>query len=736
MKTTLQTTTTVLGPLLGLGLVTLALLAKGSSTMTSTSDNTTTRSANRLAGEQSPYLLQHVDNPVDWYPWGDEAFEKAEREDKPVFLSIGYSTCHWCHVMEHESFEDEEVARLMNEAFVSIKVDREERPDIDGVYMTVCQMMTGGGGWPLTIIMTPDKRPFFAGTYIPKETRFGRMGMLDLIPRVQDLWKNRRDDVLESAEKVTSALTETTQIEAGGDLDASTLSHAARQLAHRYDDRYGGFGEAPKFPTPHQLLFLLRQWKRTDERAPLDMVDKTLTSMRRGGIYDHVGFGFHRYATDRHWLVPHFEKMLYDQAMLTIASCEAFQATGQERHATTAREIITYVLRDMTSPEGGFYSAEDADSEGVEGKFYVWTADEIRQVLDDDLARIVIQVYGVTGEGNYVDEASGKRTGTNILHRTKSVKDLAAELDIAPEALQDKLEQARQKLFEVRERRMHPHKDDKILTDWNGLMIAALARAGFVLADPAHVEAAEGAAEFVLTRLRSDDGRLLHRYRGGEAGLTAHVDDYAFMVWGLIELYEATFDARHLESAIALNQEMLDRYWDDQTGGLYFTADNAERLLIRQKDIYDGAIPSGNSVAMLNLLRLARITGQAEFEQRADRIAKAFASEVARFPSAYTMLLCGVDFAVGPSREIVIAGLPTAEDTRSMLSMLRRQFLPNKVLLCRPADDEEAAGIVKLAPWTEGLRPIDGKATGYVCVGQQCSMPVTTVHDLARQIAD
>ncbi|MDQ7785669.1 MAG: thioredoxin domain-containing protein, partial [Desulfomonilaceae bacterium] len=510
------------------------------------------RTGNRLLNEKSPYLLQHAYNPVDWYPWGPEAFEKARTEQKPIFLSIGYSTCHWCHVMEHESFENEETAALMNGTFVSIKVDREERPDLDHLYMSVAQMMTGRGGWPLNVIMTPDKRPFFAGTYFPKESRFGRIGMDDLCNRIAELWSTRRDEVLQSAGKIVSAIRQVPDEQPGEAPDKSVLESAFRQLSQRFDPRRGGFGEAPKFPTPHNMLFLLRYWKRTGDSSALHMVEKTLEALRRGGVYDHVGFGFHRYSTDAEWLVPHFEKMLYDQAMLATAYLEAYQATGNDLYGRTADEIFTYVLRDMTSPQGGFYSAEDADSEGEEGKFYVWTLEEVRRILDDEEAEAVTEAFSLTADGNFREEATGRITGANIPHMRKSLDQVARTLDIPVEHARDLVERARRKLFEAREKRIHPHKDDKILTDWNGLMIAALAKGARVLGKPEYARAAAQAADFILGTLRSGDGRLLHRYRDGEAGLPAHVDDYAFFIWGLLELYEASFEVKYLKTALDL----------------------------------------------------------------------------------------------------------------------------------------------------------------------------------------
>ena len=451
------------------------------------------RPPNRLIYEKSPYLLQHAYNPVDWYPWGDKAFEKAQKEDKPIFLSIGYSTCHWCHVMERESFEDPEVARMMNKLVISIKVDREERPDLDHIYMTVSQLLTGSGGWPLNIMMTPGKRPYFAATYIPRQTRLGRTGMMDLIPRLAQVWKDQRKEVIDSAEKIVTALKSLESNGSEGELDASVLDTAYKQLSERFDDKHGGFGEAPKFPTPHNLLFLLRHWKRTGNPSSLEMVEKTLRDMRMGGIYDHVGFGFHRYSTDQNWLVPHFEKMLYDQALLVMAYTEAYQATSKEEYHVSAREILTYVLRDMTALEGGFYSAEDADSEGVEGKFYLWSEEEIRTILPPEEADLVIKGFNIRKDGNFVDEAAKRKTGVNILHLQKTLPEIASDLKMSEQVLQELWTSARKKLFSVREKRVYPQKDDKIMTDWNGLMIAALAKASAGFGVVEYADAAEKA---------------------------------------------------------------------------------------------------------------------------------------------------------------------------------------------------------------------------------------------------
>ncbi len=682
---------------------------------------------NRLITERSHYLLQHATNPVDWFPWGEEAFLKAKNEDKPVFLSIGYSTCHWCHVMERETFEDEEAARLMNETFISVKVDREERPDIDHIYMTVCQMMTGGGGWPLSMIMTWEKNPFFAATYIPRESRSGRIGMIDLCRRVQEIWLARRQDVFKSADEIALALRQLPDATHGEAPGTDVLDAAYRQMVQRYDARRGGFSEAPKFPSPHNLYFLLRYWQRTRSPDALRMVEKTLDEMRMGGIYDHVGFGFHRYSTDEKWLVPHFEKMLYDQAMLAIAYIEAYQATGKEEYASTAREIFTYVMRDMTSPEGAFYSAEDADSEGEEGKFYVWTLDELVNVLGEPDGHFAAGVFNVNAAGNFAEEATGKPSGTNVLHLARPVEEMAGDLGLSEQDLRDRVEELRSKLFQWRETRVRPHRDDKILTDWNGLMIAALARGAQVLEYDEYAAASKKAADFILESLRTPDGGLLHRFREGQAGITACADDYAFFIWGLLELYEATFDCRYLEASLELNHDFLKYFWDHDSGGFHFTASHAEQLPARKKELYDGAVPSANSVAALNLLRISRITGNHDLEETAEALATAFAGTIRQFPSAYTQMLTALEFALATSYEVVIAGNPGAEDVKDLLRALRRPFLPNKVVILRPtgvADPE----ITKFAKYSESHTALDGKATAYVCRNFNCSLPTTDPH--------
>jgi uncharacterized protein YyaL (SSP411 family) len=692
------------------------------------------RKPNRLIDEKSPYLIQHAYNPVDWHPWREDAFKKAKYENKPIFLSIGYSTCHWCHVMEKESFEDIQVAKLINETFISIKVDREERPDLDHIYMTACQILTGGGGWPLTIIMTPDKQPFFAATYIPKQTRFGRVGMLELIPRIKDVWETRHDEVVESAGKILEALGSLEKAPPGENLQSTILHRTYSELTKRFDATYGGFNTEPKFPTPHNIYFLLRYWKRTGDQRALQMAEKTLHEMRRGGIYDHIGFGFHRYSTDKEWLVPHFEKMLYDQALLALAYLEIFQATGKESYGDTAKEIFKYVLRDMTSPEGGFYSAEDADSEGTEGKFYIWTKDEIYNVLDTKDADLMARVFNIQKDGNYKDESAGKQAGTNILHIKEDMPFMASQLNISILELQDRIGSLREKLFNARKKRIHPHKDDKILTDWNGLMITALARGAQVFGEPSYQRAAENAARFILTALRQSDGRLLHRYRDGEAGITANVDDYAFLIWGLIELYEATFHSGYFQAALELNDYMLNHFWDERNGGLFFTPDNGENLIIRKKDVNDGAIPSGNSVAMLNLLRLALLTGNTALEEKAIQIEKAFANVLNQLPSAYTQFIAAVDFREGPVYRIIIAGDTDAEDTKAMLRAIRGSFIPNKAVLIRPinASSHRIDGIMD---FTKEYHTINSQATAYICHDQTCKAPTTNIAEMLALLA-
>jgi len=686
--------------------------------------------SNRLADASSPYLLQHKDNPVDWFEWGEEAFARAREEDKPVFLSIGYSTCHWCHVMAHESFEDKEVARLMNDAFVNIKVDREERPDIDQIYMTVCQMMTGQGGWPLTVMMTPDREPFFAATYLPKESRQGRIGMLDLVPRVESAWQEERDRVEQTAATLTQRLQDADTYEpTGTEPSEEDVEVAAKQLMRNYDATHGGFGGAPKFPTPHHLNLLLRYAHRTDNAEALAQVTHTLRAMRQGGLFDQVGYGFHRYSTDVQWKLPHFEKMLYDQATLLLAYTEAHQVTGEEWLAKTVEEVVTYLTRDMQAPEGAFYSAENADSEGREGAFYVWTADELRDVLPEDTVPLVFDLFNCTEEGNFLEEATRQRTGENVLHQTAPLPEVAERHDLAPDAARALWERARTALLSAREERERPSLDDKILTDWNGLLIGALAQAGAALEEPAYIARAKEAAAFIRDTLTTNEGRLLHRYRAGEAGIAGQLDDYAFYMFGLLHLYEATFETGYLAEARTLVDVVQDHF-ASEAGGYYLTPDDGEDLITRPKEGYDGAIPSGNSVMLQNLVRLARLTGDQSLEEEAARIGRFFAEHIGKQPTGFTAMLCGVDLLAGPTAEVVLAGSPDDPELQTMAQRLRTAFTPRTVVLNAPPTGELDA----LAPFTAQQRPVDGQATAYVCQHFTCQAPTTDPDEMMEQV--
>jgi len=686
---------------------------------------------NHLKDEKSPYLLQHKYNPVDWYPWGDEAFEKAREENKPIFLSIGYSTCHWCHVMARESFQDPEIGQLINQVFVPVKVDREERPDIDSVYMMVCQMVTGSGGWPLTIIMTPDQKPFFAGTYFPKDTGPRGTGLRDLIRNVRDLWENKREDLLKSAEDLTLSLQQISHDPHGSpdkseELSGGILKQNYHSLQENFDQEYAGFGNNQKFPTPHHLLFLLRYWKHTHEAEALSMVEKTLEAVGKGGIYDHVGFGFHRYSVDRQWILPHFEKMLYDQALLVIAYTEAYQATGKIQYREKAEEVLEYLLRDMKSPEGAFYSAEDADSEGEEGKFYLWTQDEIMDLLGPEEGEIFSSVYSTTPEGNFLDEATRTATGKNILHRTQTWDELSEKLGIPPEQLWWKVESARETIFKVRQSRVHPHKDDKILTDWNGLFIAALALAGKVFGREDYLLAAGETVNFIMTRLNRQ-GRLLHRWRDNDAAVAGNLDDYAYLIWGLLELYQATFKAQYLKTALEFNHTLMEHFWDSDNGGFYFTPDDGQQVLVRQKEAYDTALPSGNSVMMMNLEKLHLLTGDLQFREVSQKLENYFSPLIEQSPSAFTMFLSAVFLKQSPSFEITILGEKNKPDVNAFLVALRKEYLPNTVLIFKSNDDKL---ITEIIPSVEHKTILNQTATAYVCGNGTCQAPVNTPKDL------
>ncbi len=666
---------------------------------------TPAKTSNRLIHEKSPYLLQHAYNPVDWYPWGEEAFAKATREDKPVLVSIGYSTCYWCHVMEQESFENPEVAALMNETVVAIKVDREERPDLDAIYMSAVMAMTGSGGWPMNVFLTPEGKPFWGGTYFPPDEWHGRPGFKDVLRSIAQAWRTRREELLRSSDALTQALQGGAAARAPAALTLELLATAAESFAHQHDTTFGGFGSAPKFPQSHALSFLLRSWFRTRNAQTLAIVEGTLEAMARGGIHDQLGGGFHRYSTDERWLVPHFEKMLYDQALLARTYVEAHQATGKPSYAEVARGIFTYVLRDLRDANGAFYSAEDAGEVGKEGEFYVWTPEEMSRVLGPDAAARVSQFYGVTKEGNF-------EHGATILHLA------------APEARPADLDAARAKLLAARSQRARPHRDDKILTDWNGLMIGALAYGARALDEPRYAQAAREAADFILTRLQYD-GHLLHRYRDGEAAIPAFLEDYAFLIWGLLDLYETTHEARWLAEAKRLTQEMLRLFWDEQGGGFFLSGQRNERLIASTKEVYDGATPSGNSVAALALVRLGLLTMDKELQSYAQRLFQAFSGQASQLPVAFPQFLGALDMSLGPSQEIVIAGDPAAEGTRKMLRAVQSRFLPRAVLILHPADAKDAAAIEALTPFVKAQQPLEGKPTAYVCENHVCRLPTT-----------
>jgi uncharacterized protein YyaL (SSP411 family) len=681
----------------------------------------TEQKPNRLINEKSPYLLQHARNPVDWCPWGDEAFAKSKAEDKPVFLSIGYSTCHWCHVMERESFEDNEVAEVLNAGFVAIKVDREERPDIDHIYMAVCQALTGSGGWPLTVIMTPDKKPFFAGTYFPKNSKWGRPGIIEILQAVRREWASDRQGLVENSEKIVSSLQPAKPVRAG-DISAEPLRIAYEQLNSAFDKEYGGFGGPPKFPTPHNLMFLMRYWYRTGEENALRMVEKTLEAMQQGGIYDHLGYGFSRYSVDDRWLIPHFEKMLYDNALLCYTYLEAFQCTHDERYAKVAHEILHYILRDMTNSEGGFYSAEDADSEGVEGKFYAWRYEEVLRLLGREKGEVFCDYYNIKPEGNF-------EHGTSILNHIGYKPEKYATQNNSEE-LGQVLSDCRQLLFQEREKRVHPFKDDKVLTAWNGMMIAALAKSARVTGRKEYKLAAERGFRFIAENLFRSDGRLLARYRDGEANFPAYIDDYAFLIWALVELYEATFSLDYLKDALKLYAEMKRLFWDEATGGFFFYGIDSEALIARPKEYYDGAIPSGNSVAAFALLKLARLVDSQELVTLGEKAIKAFYAEALKYPRAYTFFLLALDYFLSSPRQIVIAGSTEDEITAGMLALISGRFLPTTDVLLA----DNIAETAELLPHVAGKIPLYGRPAAYICENYACQPPIQEMEELHKKI--
>ncbi len=675
---------------------------------------------NRLINEKSPYLLQHAYNPVDWYPWSQEALDKSKTEDKPIFLSIGYATCHWCHVMEMECFNDKQVADLLNEAFVCIKVDREERPDLDASFMAVCQAMGRNCGWPLNVILTPKLNPFFVQSYIPKHSRPGIIGMIDLVPQVTQIWKMQRSQMeivgadikarIEAAEKRTPQ----------NQLNAGVLQDAFDRLKLDYDKENGGFGFAPKFPTPHKLLYLLHLYAHTGDKVALSMAENSLRKMRLGGIFDQLGYGFHRYSTDPEWMVPHFEKMLYDQALLTIAYVEAYQATDAAKFKISAKETIEYVLRDLSAGAGGFFSGQDADSEGEEGKFYLWTVNEVLDVLAPADAELAVHLYGLKPEGNYVGDTR-HTTGMNILHLAEPLEDLAAYKGMTIDELIMQIGKIRNALFEARQKRVAPAVDDKVLTDWNGLMIGALAKAGTVFDNNSYLKAASKTADFIVNHLLKGDV-LYHRYAKGEVAVEGFLDDYAYTIYGLVNLYEANFKDTYLQAAADLTKTMVKKFWDTQNGGFYQTQ-NTVSGMPKIKQLYDGATPSGNSIAMLDLLWLSRLSNEPLYDQMATRMTKTFTEEVEGAPDAYTFFLSAVDFQLGPSYNVTVVGNINDDSMQLMLKALRNPYVPTTVVQLKQPD-----------PVSLVYQQIGGKATAYVCRDQTCLPPTDNPSTMLVQL--
>jgi uncharacterized protein YyaL (SSP411 family) len=695
-------------------------------------DDGSPRFTNRLIRESSPYLLQHAHNPVNWYAWSDEAFERAKRENKPVFLSVGYSTCHWCHVMERESFEDEEIAAYLNRHFIAIKVDREERPDIDSVYMTAVTILTGRGGWPMTVIMTPDKEPFFGGTYFPprKGFRGSRAGLIDILTDMLSLYKNEPTQVVARAQELSQRVEQAAAIQPGPGVPSDkVIAVAAQNLGRMFDPVDGGFGGAPKFPQPSRLSLLLRYARRTRDAGATAMVATTLDQMAAGGIYDQVGGGFHRYSTDAQWLVPHFEKMLYDNAQLAVVYLEAWQHTGDSAYQRVAREILDYVVREMTSPEGGFYSATDADSptprgHDEEGWFFTWTPDELELLLGAGDAAVVSSAFGVTKRGNF--------EGRNILHRVKTEQELASELGLDPKRVAEVIRSARSTLYDARASRPPPIRDEKIIAAWNGMMGAAFAKAGWMLAEARYVEVAARAVRFVLEQMRAEDGALVRTYREGKKGSVSFLDDYAFMVAACLDLYEATGDAAWIERAVELQTDQDLRYLDEQYGGYYLTSDDGEALLVREKPVYDRAVPSGNSVSANNLLRLHDFTGDPKWRRRAERLFASLAFQVTRSPTGFPLLLVALDRYYDTALEVALIAPTSREEARLLSERLRKSFVPNKAFTV--LTDNEAGQQESKIPWLEAKRAMGGKSTAYVCERGRCDLPTSKPQVFQKQL--
>ena len=681
------------------------------------------QNANRLVQETSPYLRQHAYNPVDWYPWGEEALKKAKAEDKPLMLSIGYSACHWCHVMAHESFENRETAQILNRYFVNVKVDREERPDLDEVYMNAITVMTGSGGWPMTVFLTPELKPFYGGTYFPPEDRYGRPGFPRILEAVAQFYQERRDEAEDQGEKLKERLIEMVGFNSNASsLEIGLLEKAITGITTSYDQVNGGFGSQPKFPPSMTLSFLLRDHHRTSRQEAINMVSHSLTRIGNGGIYDHLGGGFHRYSVDEKWLIPHFEKMLYDNALLMRTYTEAFQVTGDALFKERAIETASYVIREMLNLDGGFYSTQDADSEGKEGRFYVWTPNEIQAIIGEEKGRVFSQYYGVDEGGNFEDQ-------TSVLYVDIPLVSLAEHLNVQPDELRSIVVEGQRELFDHREKRPHPGRDEKIMTDWNGLMIGSLARASRVFGEKLYLEAATDSMQFILDTLYVD-GRLLHTFKDDRARFNGYLDDYAFTVSALIDLYEATFDLSWFLHAVTLMDTTIEQFWDTEEGGFFFTSNDHEALIVRSKNPYDNAIPSGNAVSVQNLLRLAAFTGNSGYRDKAGQTLSLFADHMAGAPGAFGQLLCGLSWYLDTPMEIALVGAKENARTVAMLDLINSSFLPNTVVaLYDPTTDNGQEQ--KVIPLLANRSCIEGLTTAYVCEQFVCRQPVTSVDTLA-----
>jgi len=751
----------ILGGLVGCALVGLALVAFSQNDKPAAQvraleedDSMTTakpKYTNRLAQEKSPYLLQHAHNPVNWYPWGEEAFTKAREEAKPIFLSVGYSTCHWCHVMEHESFENEKIAAILNENFVAIKVDREERPDVDKVYMTFVQATTGSGGWPMSVWLTPELKPFVGGTYYPPEDKWGRPGFASILKQIAEAWATDRESIVASSDAVLEQLQQATSSASDSDSDSDSveleralLERTYEQIKSSYDSQHGGFGGAPKFPRPSAPDFLLRYYARTGTQDALEMTLFTLRKMAEGGMHDAIGGGFHRYSVDERWHVPHFEKMLYDQGQLANSYLDAYQITRDPFYADVARDILDYVQRDMTGDQGQFYSAEDADSpipenptEQAEGAFYVWEQSELFDLLEDKkTADIFNHYYGVEKAGNVQNDPHGEFPNKNVLIVSHTIDETATHFDTTADKVEQMLETARKTLFEFREQRPRPHLDDKTLTAWNGLMISSFARAYQVLGEDKYLASAKGASDFIRSKLYDEDrGVLLRRFRKGDAAIDGYLDDYAFLIKGLLDLYEASFEVDYLSWAIALQSKQDELFWDARAGGYFSTAGTDKTILLRMKNEYDGAEPSPNSIALLNLLRLAQMTDTNDYREKAEETLAAFSGVLQRAPHAMPQMMAAFDYHLDKPKQIIIAGASDSPDTQKMLQLVHERFIPNKIIMLADGDAGQRA-LAEHFTFISSIQTVDGKATAYICTGNVCKLPTNDSKKMALMLDD